>query len=175
VNRGVRASSFQASLAVSGVGCYSPDMTYTDESPTIADGTTELPQGDRERPTSRFLDCRTVEEINARWKDVYAEHAEHHGTQFLPMSVINADSEDMRRAFIRTSYRGAKGPVAPRAEIPQANVTEHEDGSLTITCVGTCGETKPVKKFPTNKDGSRAAECRDCRDKRTAESKAAKG
>ncbi len=39
----------------------------------------------------------------------------------------------------------------------------------THKCEGACGETKPLKAYPTTKkNGQRGVECRKCRDGRTA-------
>ncbi len=60
-----------------------------------------------------------------------------------------------------------------RAKVGTFDVTGKPD--QTHACVGACGETLAVKKFPTTSDARRrVAECRVCRDARTKAEKAAK-
>lgn len=64
-------------------------------------------------------------------------------------------------------YLGENGlPTAVRraSAVQVARPVEAEDGTLTITCVGPCGQTMPVTKFPTLKGGNarRGTTCRAC-------------
>lgn len=64
----------------------------------------------------------------------------------------------------------ATGKQRSRAALGTFNVTG-KDGQKHM-CAGECGQRLPVTKFPTTKTvGTRVAECRSCRDARTAAAK----
>lgn len=73
--------------------------------------------------------------------------------------------------------------VKPKATKAKGVPAAERLGTFTVTgkegqthkCVGACGKTLPVTKFPTTgREGVRAAECRVDRDARTKAAKAAK-
>ena len=73
-----------------------------------------------------------------------------------------------RKTIATKRSRKAAGKATPTASAeatPKPAKTVVPAGD-TITCVGACGETKPVSKFPTitGKPGVRGTTCRACRD-----------
>lgn len=89
-------------------------------------------------------------------------------TRLLQVTRWNFDAilRDAGEPVPEVFWGGESDPtVTPtRHTIGSARPVEHDDGSLTITCAGPCGETKPAKKFGTRKNGGREAICRACRD-----------
>jgi hypothetical protein len=76
------------------------------------------------------------------------------------------------KAAVKSKATKAKG--VPAAERLGTFTVTGKEGQ-THKCVGACGKTLPVTKFPTTgREGVRAAECRVDRDARTKAAKAAK-
>ena len=73
----------------------------------------------------------------------------------------------------KAKAKATKKAAAPKT--PRTKIGTFEVGDLTeFKCEGACGQTLPVKKFPTAGEGKRAVECRPDRDVRTAAEKAAR-
>lgn len=80
---------------------------------------------------------------------------------------------DQKRACPDRITAGGRVTAVPR-KLHEQLAHPNDDG--TITCQGSCGQTKPVKKFPTAKGGiGRLSTCRECRDRAIAERKAGVG
>lgn len=127
------------------------------------------------QPTAAYDDLRTPDEINVRYKGLFAAAIATAGSPFrIDRAVVDALQEDLRRAFVRISFRKAGSSTGTRApSIPLATPIVAADGTAVIECI-VCHETKPEKKFPTVTGGARQAECRDCRDARLEEQRKAK-
>lgn len=125
----------------------------------------------------------TQTEMNYAYQRLHNEHVAEHGCSPFGCADIKVLNEAYRQWHVRAVARrdGSRAPrdpsqprpqKAPRTKLHEILAKPNDDG--TITCAGPCGETKPVKKFPTVKGGiGRANTCRECRDAAIAERKAA--
>lgn len=142
---------------------------------------------DDPNPSSAYDDCHTTEEIEARYKDLYAEElakADASGVDVawdrLPHGRHMELLADLRLAHCR-KIREMNGlsplrpgsPFTGKVRQPKAQVATAPEGAETFACA-VCAETKPATKFPTisGRPGVREATCRDC--KRGAKDPAAK-
>ena len=128
-------------------------------------------------PSSAY-DGVPLHQISHRYREIYADAAERHGGKFkVPYAEITAMSEDQRRAYWRLIHD--RGSTAPRVKVQGvAEIVVTDTDLEVITCQGECGETMPVKKFPTlkavvNPDGTKTTPrgnvCRECEAKGRSE------
>lgn len=124
-------------------------------------------------PSSAYDGCNDARSVDNKFRELFAQACiDNDCTPFrLPRLVNQALGEDARRAHWRYTH-GKRGPTEKRVKVQEvARPVEHEDGSLTITCAGPCGQEQSHKKFPTLKTGGRGNVCRSCADALKAERK----
>lgn len=128
--------------------------------------------------TNPYAEARTVADVDAIYKAAFHQAAVDAGCPddlwLVPADVVDRLGEAHRQAHgvlierrdgsaATSTARAPKSDVSAKVNI-QATVLESKDGPV-ITCAGPCGETKPVKKFPTLTGcAARGAVCRQCRD-----------
>lgn len=117
-------------------------------------------------PSPAYDDCRTVEQANIRYKELFAKHNVE--TKGMNRGAWSELLEDHRRALLRILHGNSSDTEdhPRRQRVQVVRPTEHDDGSMTIVCA-KCGEEKPTKKFPTlsGKPGVREGTCRECKKK----------
>ncbi|MCY4726683.1 hypothetical protein NYO98_10375 [Nocardioides sp. STR2] len=95
-----------------------------------------------------------------------------------PKPAAAKDKAEKAPAKPAASKKAAAAPAKDKADAAPARtkVGTFDVGTKDkFKCQGECGETLPVKKFPTvGTEGKRAVECRPDRDKRTKAEKAAR-
>lgn len=140
-------------------------------------------------PTEVYDDCHTIEDIDARYKELFRSKCDDLGVNHrsLPIGPHDALMEDRRRACCRY-YRERDGAQEPREGSPLHRTTRRATpddpaqpraprrrsrssanavvvgDAETMVCEG-CGEELPIKKFPTvkGKPGARETTCRECK------------
>lgn len=131
---------------------------------------------------SAITEARTVAEMHDAFRAAVREAiAEAGGVAWPRPAAARVADEEYRRWHVREVQRRDGGrsrdpsipkpPSVPRTPLHEQLARPNDDG--TIDCAGPCGETKPVKKFPTARGGiGRLSVCRACRDAAIAERKA---
>lgn len=138
---------------------YGVGMTITTDTPTLLDvmkrAAALVKEHDLREVDDDGNDTDRAFQVNHRsWRDVFTWYDVEIPAQVL-VRYVDGDPR----------FLGDDGQAVARKRVSVQNVarpTEHEDGTMSITCSGPCGQTQPVNKYPTLKNGGRGTVCRAC-------------